>query len=388
MRMRLPLLELVAAGATAGLACTSNPDPPAARDERLFPQATPTSTVPPPSRGRRNVQASASEDPSDAATDASDAASGLGIDCATDADHPVELGCTGLYSNWPSRTVASDVRAYSPGYTLFSDGAEKRRWIHLPPTTTIDTSNMDEWAFPVGTKLWKEFRLGGGGGLVETRLLWKRGAGDWYRTTYAWSGDGTSATELTTGQTNVDGGTYEIPSQTMCDTCHQGRIDGVLGFEAVSLAASGASGLTMNELLVEGLVTNAPAAPVVVPGDATTSAALGWLHANCGEACHNRSPQAFAGPTGLFMRLEVATLGSPQSTDTWQTAVNVPSGFQPYPGAGFVRIAPNDTSRSAIYFRANFRDDMGQGFQMPPIDTHVIDTSDVAALAAWIATIQ
>jgi hypothetical protein len=384
MGTRLRFVALVSAGAAAGPACTSNPDPPGAPDESPAPQAAPTSTVTPPSRGRRTVQVN--EHPSDAGMDASDAGSGLGIDCATDADHPVELGCTGLYSNWPSRTVASDVRAYSPGYALFSDGAEKRRWIHLPPSTTIDTSNLDEWTFPVGTKLWKEFRLASG--LVETRLLWKRGAGDWYRTTYAWSGDGTSATELTTGQTNVDGGTYEIPAQNMCDTCHQGRIDGVLGFEAVSLAASGASGLTMNELVVEGLVTNAPAAPVVVPGDATTSAALGWLHANCGEACHNRSPQAFAGPTGLFMRLEVATLGSPQSTDTWQTTVNVPSGFQPYAGAGFMRIAPNDTSRSAIYFRANFRDDMGQGFQMPPIDTHVIDTSDVATLAAWIATIQ
>jgi hypothetical protein len=310
----------------------------------------------------------------------------LGIDCTTDADHPTELGCTGLYANWPSRTLSPAARAYEPGLALWSDGAEKHRYIFLPHGSTIDTSDMDEWVFPVGTKIWKEFRLNGAP--VETRLIWKRGAGDWYRTTYVWSADGSSASEVTSGVQNVGGGTYEIPSQDMCTTCHQGRVDGVLGFEAVSMAAPGATGLTLDELENEGLLTSPPAAPPVVPGaDPTTVAALGWLHANCGTACHNRSPSSLAGPTGLFMRLDVAALASPQSTDTWQTAVGVASNFQPTPDTTFERITPGDPSTSAIYFRADFRDDQGQGYQMPPIDTHVIDTPDVATLGAWIQEI-
>jgi len=311
-----------------------------------------------------------------------DADGGLGLDCSNDAGHPTALGCTGLYANWPSRTLAPGVRAYAPGLALWSDGAEKQRWIELPPGTRIDTSDMNEWRFPTGTKLWKEFRVNGQ--LVETRFLWKRGDGDWFRTTYAWSADGASATELTSGQPSWNGTPYEIPSQDLCTTCHQGRIDGVLGFEAVSLAAPGATGLTLAELVAEGLVTVAPSAPIVVPGNATESAALGWLHANCGTACHNRSPSALAGATGLFMRLEVASMATVQATDTWQTAVGQPSGFQPAPDAGLLRIAPGDLAHSAIYFRDSFRDDQGQDFQMPPVDTHVVPDAGVALVAAWI----
>jgi hypothetical protein len=318
--------------------------------------------------------------------DAGDGAVDVGIDCTTDAGHPMQLGCTGLYSNWPSRTIAPTARAYTPGLVLWSDGAQKNRYIALPPGTRIDTSNMDEWTFPVGTKLWKEFRLNGAP--VETRFLWKLAPGTWFRTTYAWSADGSSATELTTGQLDAVG-TYEIPAQTACTACHQGRMDGVLGFEAVSLAASGASGLTLAELVAEGLLTNPPSSPLVVPGNATQSAALGWLHANCGTACHNRSPQSVAAATGLFMRLDVATLGSVQTTDTVTTAVGRPSNFQPTPTSNMLLIDPGNPQNSAIYFRDSFRDDPGQGFQrhpvqMPPIDTHVVPTAGVALVKAWI----
>ena len=54
------------------------------------------------------------------------------------------------------------------------DGAELGRYLLLPRGTTIDTSVMDQWVFPVGTKSWIEFRVGGK--LVETRFLWKQGA--------------------------------------------------------------------------------------------------------------------------------------------------------------------------------------------------------------------
>jgi hypothetical protein len=286
----------------------------------------------------------------------------------------VQLACTGLYASWPARTIAPQVRPYAPGLALWSDGADKRRYVELPAGTQIDTSDMDEWVFPVGTKLWKEFRLNGAP--VETRFLWKRAPGDWFRTTYAWSADGASAAEITTGMLNVAGTSYEIPRQDMCTTCHQGRADGVLGFEAVSLAAPGASGVTLSALVGEGRLSRPPSAPIVVPGTATERAALGWLHANCGTACHNRSPAALAGATGLFLRLDVATLATVQRTDAWTTSVGVLSGFQPAPDAGMLRIAPGRPDRSAIYFRDSFRDDQGQDFQMPPIDTHVVDGND------------
>jgi len=89
---------------------------------------------------------------------------------------PQRLSKTGLFSDISSGTIADGVSAYRPQFQLWSDGAEKRRWIALPPCTTIDTSDMDDWEFPSGTKVWKEFGIAGK--RIETRLLIKQGPGD------------------------------------------------------------------------------------------------------------------------------------------------------------------------------------------------------------------
>src|SRR5205814_165387 len=93
---------------------------------------------------------------------------------------PLRLSESGLYSDFASRTLAPRVIEYTPRYELWSDGATKRRFLLLPAGAKIDTSDMDNWAFPVGTKLWKEFRRDGF--LVETRLLQKvyDNPGGWY----------------------------------------------------------------------------------------------------------------------------------------------------------------------------------------------------------------
>ncbi len=306
-----------------------------------------------------------------------------GIDCTSDAaDHPTVLGCTGLYSDWPSRTLSPYVTAYDPGLHLWSDGAQKNRYIYLPKGTKIDTSNMDEWTFPVGTRVWKEFVLGGQ--KVETRLLWKRAPGrkGWFRTTYQWSADGSTAVELTSGAVLPSG--YEIPSADKCVSCHIGRIDNILGFEAIGLSTPQATGETMAKLVSDGLLTNPPAAPFVIPGNPVEVAAIGWLHANCGTACHNPSPSSFAGQTGLFMRLETGQLGSVQATNVYLTAVNQPSNFQTSATSNFLLIAPGDVSRSCIPFRDGYRDTQGENIQMPPFDTHVVDDAGVGAVKAWI----
>jgi hypothetical protein len=306
-------------------------------------------------------------------------------DCAAlgPEGEPLALCCTGLYSAWQSQTIAPDVVAYDPGVHLWSDGAEKSRWIQLPPGQQIDTSNMNEWKFPIGTKLWKEFRLNGL--KVETRLTWKKSASVWVRVAYAWSVDQTSATELRAGQKNVRGTTYEIPSASDCAVCHNGRLDGVLGFEAIGLSTPAASGMTMSVLAAKNLLTNPPAWPLVIPGTPTDVAALGWLHANCGNACHNPSNYALAKDTGLFMRLDAAKLATVQATDTYQTAVNVPSGFQPFAGAGFFRIKPKDAAHSAIPYRDGIRDpNPADHIQMPPLGTHVVDTTGHGLVTSWL----
>jgi hypothetical protein len=228
---------------------------------------------------------------------------------------------------------------------------------------------------------------------METRLLWKRpiGAGSWYFTTYRWSDDGeTSTSELTTGQLfGADAGAasgYEIPAQTNCYDCHGGRFDAALGFEAVALSSPGASGVTMATLTAGDLLTDPPAAPIVIPGDAATAAALGYLHMNCGTSCHNRD-NGEAANKGLYLRLDVATLASAQTTDTFTTGIG---GHPLYPVTGVTLpeiFTPCDPDDSAGYYRMNHRDGVDgtpTETQMPPIVSHKVDPDGVALVAAWL----
>jgi hypothetical protein len=335
-----------------------------------------------------DASADAIADATAASSDAAaDAPVGLGLECGdagapNAGPAPRDLGCTGLYASWPSRTLAPTVMAFDPGLHLWSDGATKARYIELPPGTKIDTSDMDEWTFPVGTKVWKEFSLGGK--KVETRFMWKQASGQWLKTTYQWSSDQQTATELTTGAKDVWGTGYEIPDQYACTTCHEGRLDYVLGFEAIGLSTPAASGLTMAKLVQLGLVTDAPAAPIVIPGNATEQAALGWLHANCGTSCHSGSDNAYARSTELWMRLTTKTIATVQGTDTYKRTVGVAATFKPADGTVLERIKPHDPAHSCVTYRDSRRDQADEGNQMPPIGTHVVDTAGVQLVTNWI----
>jgi len=299
--------------------------------------------------------------------------------------HPVALACTGLYADWSHLTPAPDVHAYQPGATMWADGADSSRWIWLPAGSKVDTTDPNNWSFPVGTKLWQELRMLGK--RVETRFLWKLSANMWFRTTYAWNEQETAAPELTTGMPNARGLPYEIPPVSACERCHDGENDFVLGFEAVGLSMPQSSGLNMQALERQGLLSSPPLGGPTIPGDPTALGALAFLHANCGTSCHNRNTNAGAGQTGLFLKLTVDASGAlpsdVQQTDTWSTAYDVPSHFTPsgYDAGGFWRIHPGDVSRSMVPWRASRRDGVTQ---MPPLDTHVVDQNDVQLLDTWI----
>jgi hypothetical protein len=325
----------------------------------------------------------------DASPDASD-----GGNCPIDpvSGEPTELRCTGLYSDWDTRTVASGITQFAPGYVLWSDGAVKTRWIYLPPGQKIDTSNMDEWLFPVETRFWKQFVVNGV--FIETRMLHKKPAptgATWTMVTYQWAADLSRATMLSVGAVNVnDAGNpaagYEIPSADKCVKCHQGRVDSVLGFEAVSLAGARASGLTMADLIANDLITNPPSTSLTVPGNAVESEALGYLHANCGTICHNPN-RGLASTSGFFMRLNAGQLASVTTTDTYTTGWGKPTKTTQFVSQGVSeRIVACNPQASCAYFRPSHRDgvDAPTGTQMPPIDTHAVDPNGLAKIAAWI----
>ncbi|KYF66344.1 hypothetical protein [Sorangium cellulosum] len=316
--------------------------------------------------------------------------------CKDGDTDPHDLRCTGLYSDFGARTVAAGVREFKPAFELWSDGAEKTRWIYLPPGSTIDVSRMNDWSFPVGTRLWKEFRLpvAGAPRRIETRLLWKTAEDRWTRATYAWSEDGARALQVKAGVPHVPGTDgYAIPAQVDCIRCHAGKTDNPVGFEAIQLAAPEASGLTYAELVQRGLLSTAAGGALPgpgaldVPGSATERRALGLLHANCGVSCHH--PLGVA--THFEMRLNIdasGRVGDVRGARVYQTAINQPSKLRPPgapPEARYYRIRPLDPDRSTLLRAMARRDAPGAPpEQMPPLATRRVDEAGVAAVRAWI----
>jgi hypothetical protein len=309
----------------------------------------------------------------------------------TSCSEPGRLVCTGLYrteAEAQANQIAPGIEFYEPGLRLWSDGLDKVRYVYLPPRQRIDTSDMDEWTFPVGTKLWKEFRWHGK--RIETRFLEKVAPDAWRRTTFVWNADESDAREAVEGMTTWLGdghGAYDIPGREDCGRCHGGRRDNVLGFEALALASPQAKGVTLSRLVSEGRLTHPPdpAAPSV-PGGALDRQALGWLHMNCGVSCHNANPEAGASFAGLNLKLAANGPSDPLLTPAVRTAVKRATtalGFRDR-NAPRIRIVPGRPHESALYVRASSR---APALSMPPLATHLIDQEAVTALERWIGAL-
>lgn len=315
------------------------------------------------------------------------------------AEAPERLKDTGLYADWGSRTLAAGLIEYSPVYPLWTDGAIKRRWIHLPPGTFVDASDPDHWRFPVGTRLWKEFAFGGRP--VETRYI-ERTANGWTYATYAWSSDGREAVlaparGIPRAHPIRAGVQHSIPGTLDCQACHEGRRSTVLGFSLLQLSAQrdpnalhaedladGAKDL--EDLLREGLVRKLPAHLVkparVRAGTPTANAAVGYLHGNCGH-CHNSDgPLGYLG-MDLWHGAAAETLGVEPGS---QTTVEQLGGYV-LPGTDDVRwrLHPRKPEHSAVLQRMSTRNPIQQ---MPPLGTNVVDEEAIRVIQAWLEELK
>ena len=313
-------------------------------------------------------------------------------------DEPATLSAAGLYSDIATRALAPGVRPFAPKFALWTDGAEKNRYVYLPPGTQIDNTSEGEWVYPVGTRLYKDFARDGV--LLETRLLYKRAEGDWYSMAYVWNATHTDAFPAPEGQNNVLNTTHDVPSQAQCGECHSQMRDQGRAFTAVQLSHEPTTNepneVTLDVLREEGLLRVAP--PVggyTIPGTAQDRAALGYLHANCGH-CHN---------SGFVMDvwLDPATLDSGAENDksvedvnSYRSLVGQDAAFY----GGTTLVAPGNVDESFLYWRANMRggsvpagETIPAQFapfisQMPPLGTEEFDLDGTEALAVWIQSLS
>jgi hypothetical protein len=292
---------------------------------------------------------------------------------------PARLSETGLYADLATDALAPGVLPYRPQFELWSDGASKRRWILLPPGTRIDTSDMDSWQFPVGTRFWKEFARDNI--RIETRLLQRTGPGqgDWVTMAYSWNDDNSEAIAVPDGVEDARGTTHDVPAANECMGCHGGRPARVLGFSAIQLSHDDPSGqLTLDELARRDLLTMPPAGPLEVNADAEARAALGYLHANCGH-CHNQQRPPHSGlrcfdpQDKLDFLLRASELGAVNQTAAYRTALGQ-------------AIKPGDPGGSDVVKRMNGRRRFPPS--MPPLASERIDDHGVALVRAWIQELR
>lgn len=252
---------------------------------------------------------------------------------------PKQLSETQLYADLASDTLAPGVTPYQPAYELWSDGAQKRRWISLPENARVDTSDVYSWEFPAGTKLWKEFTRDGV--RVETRILAKLGPSDadWVAASYLWKADQSDALLASEAVPNALGTPHDVPAAKQCAGCHGGRKSRVLGFSAVQLS---------NQPELAALLTTPTT--YSLPGDPEQRAALGYLYANCAH-CHNTTRPKQTG----------ARCYDPRSLD--------------------LDITQQKPTRTDLVDRMGRR---GLG-GMPPLASELVDTKGLALVKSWIA---
>lgn len=299
-------------------------------------------------------------------------------------DAPTRLACTGLYgaSGTADKSVPAQVRTFAPASPLYSDGADKLRWIQLPEGAQIDSQKPGVWSFPDGTRAWKEFKHKGK--RIETRFFMKLGTGRWRTATYLWNEAETDAVNFAGGDVPVSDGTYHVPTGEECEQCHRGSRDQLLGFEPLLLGMAGAQGLTLPTLVAENKLSHPPSQTAYqIPDDGTGVGpqVLAWMHVNCGVGCHNTNENSYGYPSRLFLRLSPEMLegGGPSTWDPIKTTLNQVAHTSNF--VGRTRIVPGAPEASLLMELATTR---GNNRAMPPIATRTIDQPNVDLLREWI----
>jgi len=271
---------------------------------------------------------------------------------------------------------------YDINAPFWSDGSVKDRQIGIPNGQTIAINAEDDWEFPAGTVLVKNFRLNGR--LVETRHLMRHPDGVWAGYTYEWNAAETEATRVRGGKVeNIDGQDWVFPDEAECLRCHTVAAGVALGPETSQLNRSftyPSTGRTHNQLetldaiaMFSSPLQGDPATLPAMPDPMDLSAALddrarAYLHTNCAQ-CHQPG-----GPTPGDIDLRYTT-----------TLANT-NGCDVVPDSGDLGlvmpriIAPGDASRSVLVARTNRRDVFG----MPPLGSTIPDADGVVLLTDWV----
>lgn len=275
-----------------------------------------------------------------------------------------ETGC--LDPRDPSRPPPGAI-AYEVNSPLWSDGAQKDRWLFVPDGLKIGVQLDGDFDVPPGSVAVKTFAVGGK--RVETRLFVRYSDGGWGAYSYEWDDAQRDAVILPTNKTKElgDGATWYFPSRSECFTCHTPAAGFTLGLEARQITRIDRFAAVLREAIPQGAFPPLRAADT--PNASIEERARGYLHANC-SMCHREG--SGAGAATLDLRVDRPLL------DTRTCDVTPQAGDLSVPDAKIV--VPGEPSRSTLALRMRALDES----RMPIVGSRVVDDVGVKAVEAWI----
>lgn len=297
---------------------------------------------------------------------------------------PELLSETGCVDPFSPTVPAPGLIPYTVNTLLWSDGAEKGRWMALPDGASIDIAPDGNFEFPIDTVLMKNFAFGGIP--HETRLLVRHDDGGWAGYSYEWNEDLTDAALLPAGKSKViaPGLTWAYPSRNQCMECHTVAAGFGLGVEIPQLngtfiyPATGTEGNQLDILDSLGLFSGGlPQSHPELPALASMTddsvplerRARSYLHTNC-SGCHRpggtvQSPIDFRFSTAIE-DMNVCDV-IPYIDDLGISEAKI--------------LSPGDPDNSIISVRLH-SENLNR---MPPLGVTIADVDAIAVIDAWIS---
>lgn len=304
--------------------------------------------------------------------------------------------------NGSEQKPVAGVLPYSLNTPLFTDYAEKLRFLKLPDNQTVAYNEKEVLNFPVGSTLIKTFYYPNdfrkpelGRRLIETRLLIHEEEG-WKALDYVWNDEQTEAFLEVAGDTKqvsyVDANgkkkkhDYGIPNINQCKGCHnRNEVMSPIGPSARQLNGSFQSS-TENQLLnwqKLGVLTNLPAienvpkAPIWnKPESGSLDArARAWLDINCAH-CHRLGGPAQT--SGLNLSIYET---DPIAYGILKTPVAAGRGS----GNLKYDIVPSKPDESIIIYRMASTD---PGVMMPEVGRKTTHKEGVELIKEWIRAMK
>lgn len=316
-------------------------------------------------------------------------------------DAPLErqdkLSAYGFFQGELARlTPAANVWPYALNTPLFSNYAEKARFIALPEGAVVPYNDSVALDFPVGTVLIKSFyypkdmrKPDGDRTIIETRLLVHQPKG-WEAWPYVWNEAQTDAFYDPAGETRTvtytDAGgkkvttPYVVPNKNQCKGCHvRGKVMQPIGPSARQLNRVDAGGQhQLQSWASAGWLHHLPDlqnVPKLAAWDDASQdlnlRARAYLDANCAH-CHSR--QGPASTSGLFLTYD--------EKDPAHLGINK-SPVAAGRGAGSLQydVVPGSPQQSILLFRMKTND---PAIAMPEVGRETVHAEGVALIEAWI----